>query len=147
MFLLTPYAAPRLTIVDQLRRSPLFSTLPLDRDHCLAVLRKGGMYDVPSGVEIVAPGDPAAFLMITNGALCEPPGARCWQTGDHLGLAEAMAGAPFASTVCTVAPTLLYRLDGDLVADLLTCCPVIAHKLLNDAGDRQMPAVATGGLR
>ncbi|TRW15152.1 cyclic nucleotide-binding domain-containing protein [Glacieibacterium frigidum] len=129
---LESFRAPTRPLTDQLRRVPLFAALPTDRRGCLELLREGALFEVPAGVEIVAPGDAAALLVVTEGALADDGGTRVWSAGSYLGVAEALGGLPFTDAVRTVAPTLLYRLDGALVAELMTRCPAIAASLRAD---------------
>ena len=140
---LESYAAPDLPIADQLRRVPVFQALPSDRGDCLALLREGALFEVPVGVEIVSPGDRPSLHVVTSGGLSDGDGARIWPAGSCLGVAETLAEQPFATTITTIAPTLLYRLDGKLLGNLLTVCPATARRLLADTA-RATPAAATG---
>lgn len=143
MPLLQSYHAPARLIADQLRRAPPFATLPTDPQGCLALLREGSVFEVPANVEIVAPGDPAALLVVTEGGLCEQGGARVWSAGSCLGVSEILAGTPFAAAIRTVAPTLLYRLQGVRLETFHTLCPTIASRLLHDMA-RSMAAPIAG---
>ena len=129
---LAAYLSPNRLIAEQLRHAPLFANLPIDHRDCLALLREGAFFEVPSGVEIVSAGDPPALIIVIKGALGDDSSARSWHAGNHLGAAEALTGRPFAASVRTVAPSLLYRLDASLLHALPSRCPMIARRLRED---------------
>lgn len=129
---LSAYAAPHLSLADQLRRAPAFAELPSDRWGCLGLLREDMLFELPAGVEIVSPGDPPALHVVTGGGLREADGGRIWAEGNVLGVPEAVAALPFSTAVRTVAPTLLYRLDGQRFGALLAACPATAARLLSE---------------
>lgn len=127
---LAAYSAPQRPIADQLRQVALFADLPNDRRDCLALLRQGTVYDVPAGVEIVSPGEPAALMVITQGGLCDSSSALTWPAGTCLGAREFLAGQPFHGAISTIAPTLFYRLEAAKLQGFLQHCPAIAQCLV-----------------
>lgn len=129
---LDTFRAPTRSLTSQLRRVPLFAGLPNDRRNCLEAVREGVLFDVPAGVEIVSRGDVPALFVITEGTLADDGGAQVWSAGSYLGVAECLARISFARVVKTVAPTVLYRLDGAHFGTLLACCPAIAASLRAD---------------
>lgn len=126
------FREPDRLIADGLRSAPLFADLPVEHRDCLALLREGAFFEVPPGIEIVSPGDLAALIVVTEGELCDQEQARAWPAGSFFGVSETLAGRPFVAAMQTVAPTRLYRLDAPLLKVLLTRCPVIAQRLLNN---------------
>lgn len=127
---LSAFAAPDRSIVDQLRRAPVFASLPGDSADCFAVLRRGAVLEVPAGVEVVSPGDLPALIVVTAGGLYDAGGSVAWPAGGCVGVAESLAGRRFASALRTVSPTLLYRLEAEWVQPLLRRCPGVSRCLL-----------------
>lgn len=139
------FRAPTRSLTAQLRRVPLFAALPSDHRGCLQALRDGVLFDLPAGIEIVSPGDPPALLVVTEGTLAVGGGPQVWSAGGYLGVTECLARISFAQSIRTVAPTVLYRLDGALFGTLLTCCPAIAASLRTDLAT-QTPFAATASI-
>ncbi len=144
MPLLEPYTAPNRLVVDQLRRAPLFAALPTDRGECLSVLREGAVFEIPAGVEIVSPGDAPALLVLAEGALCDKASGQAWSAGSYLGVSETLAGRPFQAVIGTVAPSVLYRLDGRLLQDFMALCPAIATRMMADLAEAAATMLPSG---
>jgi len=126
------YAVPHLLISEQLRHAPLFAALPKDRGDCFAILREGALFDVSIGQQIVAIGEAPALVVVTSGCVRDSIGQRSWADGSYFGVAESLACRPFAAAITTVAQTRLYRLDGPLLRSLMTLCPAIADRMLDE---------------
>lgn len=131
-------AADRL-VADRLRRAPAFATLPSDRAECLAVLRQGTSYELPAEFALVSPGDAAALIVVIEGGLFDRDRALHWPAGSCLGVAELLADAPFATSLATVAPTSIYRLDAALFGLFRRGCPAIAQCIIAGLADAHAP--------
>lgn len=132
---LAAYHAPDRLIAEQLRGAPLFASLPGDHHDCLALLREGAFFEVPAGVEIVSAGEAPALIVVLEGALRDEPRANAWPAGSHFGVAETLAGRPFAAAIRSSAPTLFYRLEAGLLKALFGRCPAIGRRLLENLAD------------
>jgi CRP-like cAMP-binding protein len=116
-------------ITEQLRRSPLFASLPNDRHECLSLILGGALFRLPAGVVVFTQGDPAVLVVVTEGALLDDASGITWRAGSHFGAREALSGTPFAGAVRTVAPATVYQLALDRLRMLISLCPAIAKTL------------------
>ena len=99
------------------------------------------MYDIPADTVVTSPGDPPALIVVIEGGLFDTEHLLSWPAGSCLGTRELTADMSFASSLVTVSPTSLYRLDAEWYEPFLQRCPAIARCILATVG-ADAPGVA-----